>query len=220
MSEMDTNLRAYLDDLVPLRSDSGDWSAVDRVVRVTRRRRRLAAIVALAAALGALVATPAFGVRGALLHLLGADRFPRPADVEGEPVATGPHIILATGRMGEQQWKLVANESDQGLCVHLELIAPQRARSGGCGTTLSKQGVGLFTSSLASGATWIFGPVSRRATTVEIRLADGRSVPARIVAGRGFGTNFYLAMRTMPITLTAVVARGATGSVVGRQDVD
>jgi len=180
----------------------------------------LVVVLTLAAVLGALAATPAFGVRDALLELLGADRFPRPADVEGEPATTGPHIVLAAGQLGDQKWKLVANESDKGLCLHLELIEPQRARSGGCGFALKERGIGLLTSNLASGSTWIFGPVSRRASTVEIRLADGTEIAARIFPGRGFAPNFYLATRATPITPTSVTARGATGSVVGRQDID
>lgn len=148
-----------------------------------------------------------------------SDGFPTPADVQGEPIATGPVVTVATGRLAGQQWKLVANDSDQGLCVHLELTSPQRGRSGGCGASLTSGGVGLFTATVATGATWIFGPVGTRASSVEVSLPDGTSMPARPVGGRGFATNFYVVARATPTTPTAVVARGALGSIVGRQDV-
>lgn len=148
-----------------------------------------------------------------------SDGFPTPADVQGEPISTGPVVTLATGRLAGQQWKLLANDSNQGLCVHLELTSPERGRSGGCGVSRDAGSVGLLTATVATGATWIFGPVGTRARSVEVRLPDGTSVPARAVTGRGFGVNFYVATRAMPTTPASVVARGASGSIVGRQDV-
>lgn len=188
--------------------------AVERgiIVRTFLRDKKMRLLIA---SLGAVF----LGVAIPMAVASVSDGFPTPADVQGEPIATGPIVTVATGRLAGQQWKLVANDSDQGLCVHLELTSPQRGRSGGCGASLTSGGVGLFTATVATGATWIFGPVGTRASTVEVRLPDGTSVPTRAVGGRGFGTNFYVATRATPTTPTAVVARGASGSVVGRQDV-
>lgn len=65
MTEMDTDLRTHLDDLVPLRSDSGDWRAVERAGRAARRREAGLALVAAALLTGAVAVTP---VGGAISH--------------------------------------------------------------------------------------------------------------------------------------------------------
>jgi hypothetical protein len=65
MSDTDSRLRGHLEDLVPLRSDRGDWQAVERSVRNLRRRIAGVALVAGAALIGAASVTP---VGGAISH--------------------------------------------------------------------------------------------------------------------------------------------------------
>lgn len=173
-----------------------------------KTRRLLASVVAVF--LGVTVPLAVASVSGG---------FPAPSDVQNEPVATGPSITVATGRTGSYSWRIVANESDQGLCVHLELVSPDRARTGGCGAGLAAGGVGLLTASVPSGATWVFGPVDAGAKSVDVAFAGGTSVRTRPVSGRGLGMNFYVAARAAEMTPAAVVARAGNGVAVGRQEV-
>lgn len=145
------------------------------------------------------------------------DEFPRPDDVRGEPIATGPEMTLASGALGEQTWRLVVNDSDQGQCVHLELVSPQRARSGGCGLKVQGRGIGLFAANLPSGQTWVFGPVVRSATEVEVQLSDGTVRSVGVIDEPGGRWNFYVATYPRAVTPAAVVARGSRGDIVGRQ---
>jgi hypothetical protein len=95
-----------------------------------RRRGRLIAFAAAAVSAAAL-SIPAFGVGEEIVSIFGGWRsepdFPA-------PVPSGSDIVVASGKDGVV-WKLVANRSDQGLCVGLVYGSGAREEVGqaGCG---------------------------------------------------------------------------------------
>jgi integrase-like protein len=58
---------------------------------------------------------------------------PTPNDVIDEPQQTGPDVTVAAGTTpGGDPWKLIAYESNQGLCLEVQGIAKGNLGSGGC----------------------------------------------------------------------------------------
>jgi len=98
--------------------------------RVRPRRRGVLALAA-AAVVAAVLSLPAFGVGEGIVSIFGAWRsepdFPA-------PVPSASDLVIASGEHG-LPWKLVANRSDQGLCVGLVYGSGAREEVGqaGCG---------------------------------------------------------------------------------------
>jgi hypothetical protein len=82
--------------------------------RVTRRRGRVVAFAA-AAVLAAALSIPAFGVGEEIVSIFGGWR--SEPDYPA-PVPSAADVVIASGDNGVA-WKVVANRSDQGLCLGL-----------------------------------------------------------------------------------------------------
>jgi hypothetical protein len=154
-----------------------------------RSGRRSVAKIALAAALALamVLSVPAFGVvqhvKSWLSDLKGPD----------EPVATAPDVVIASGVDG-QRWKIVATQTDQGLCLFLLTQQfGEQAGLGGCGWASDIRGYGS-----ADDLHWIaggngsghigslnriitYGVAAEDVASVELELANGRTVPADLV---------------------------------------
>jgi hypothetical protein len=152
--------------------------------RRVRRRRILIATMSLLVVLvvGMGVATGAINWRV----------WPMPQDIPPgvEPVALGPEKTIATGSFDEQgrwtPWRLTAFWSDRGLCLHIET---SMWKGGGCGFGVPEEAAISYTAD----SSFLYGPVDRRATRIEVRFEGGevRSVEP-IGRSAGFLVNFYL----------------------------
>lgn len=178
------------------------------------------------------------------------------------PVATAPDVVVATGVTGVP-WKIVATETDQGLCLFkVYTYDGDRVGTGGCGwgtdivgyPSASPHGYGADGDQLhwvegsngsgfSAGLTRriVHGVAATDVATLELELADGRTMDANIVGqpdGINTPVNFWWAV--LPkwvsgvditpnsgdpgaediIPIHAMIARDASGQVLERRIVD
>jgi hypothetical protein len=125
-------------------------------------------------------------------------RIPHPGD---QPVF-GPGIVLATGEVDATPWKLVAYQSDSGLCVDLRI---ERGAGGFCSAGIVRHLV-LGQATIAGlDKMIVHGMVPQRVAAVEVRPVEGDPIPARLVPDPGeLGVNFFVLF----------VPRGTVGEIV------
>jgi hypothetical protein len=251
MIDVEERLRSELHDLVPLDSRR-DWSQVIAGAGLAHEsaqsnRRRLIVILAATAILATLVATPAFGVRGALLDLLGRREVPFTpappaasvikrefADMSsGAPKGMDPRVTPGEARLaatlefgGVIRHVWVAPTATGGFCYLFEGL------SGGCteiktGPIILDGGFGArpgaITPSLESLAGRIY---STQATQLRVAFEDGRTMVLPFVyVSEPIGAGFFAYKPTpaeeqpghRPLDVVVVDAEGIE---VGRETID
>lgn len=160
----------------------------------SRRRTRRLGIAALATA--TLLSAPAFAVVRHVTSWMSTLVGP------GAPVPTAPDVVIASGVSGVA-WKIVATETDQGLCLFLLYEwSGERLGKGGCGWGTDVHGYPGATPRgyRASGERlhWVegsnaggssagldrriaMGVAAAEVASVDLVLADGRTLPAHLV---------------------------------------
>lgn len=211
------------------------------------RRRRLVVALAVAAVLGTLVATPAFGVRGALLHLFGRSDVPFTgappaasvikhefADMSsGAPKGMDPRVASGQARLagafafdGAKRHVWVAPTADGGFCYLFEGI------SGGCTQTKTATIVldgsffarpGDTTPALEALAGRIYSP---RASQLRVVFEDGKTTVLPFVyVSKPIDAGFFT-YKPKPAEERAghrpqdVVVVDASGTEIGRETID
>ncbi|MGH2660631.1 MAG: hypothetical protein ACRDHS_13475, partial [Actinomycetota bacterium] len=124
----------------------------------------------------------------------------------------GPGIVLATGEVDGTPWRLIAYQSESGLCVDLEI---ERGAIGGCGPVPIGGDLVLGQGRvLGVDRTIIHGEVSDRVASVEVRPVEGNPFAADIIPDPdGLGANFFVVFVPRD-TLGQVVALDAAGNVL------
>ena len=228
-------LAAALDRLVPAVAFEPDWADVlaraDAKVPVYRNRRVWYALAAAAIVLGILV-SPAFGLGGRILDFFTGSPAPEHVKQElafGSNVVdpeidelmhqqAGSHVLVgqARGLLAAQTpagllliWG--APTSDGGLCTYMRVDG---ASSGwlSCDTLASDSGpfVGTAEERNEGGKTvrYVSGQARDEIASIELRLADGTTVPVRLV-----GSFFFRALLPGQEP-AALVGRDSSGGVV------
>ena len=251
----DPMLRA-LDELVPAAPhETGDWAGVLAAAGVKPRRarrpsrRQLIAAVAALAVLGTLVATPALGVRGLILGLIGRTNVSfvsspgAPAKIklefleldQGAPAGMAQHplpdearSITFRGAGGQKHVLWVAPTRSGGFCSI-------GVASGGCLAKDERAQAGPVT--IGGGFSEARGqaPVVREVdgvvlspsvATLTLEFADGKSIPLPFVyVSSPIDAGFYFYGVPAPHQSAghrpvAVVARDAAGTVVATKRLD
>ncbi len=251
----DPLLRA-LDELVPAGAhETGDWAAVLAAAGAEPRRgrrpsrRQLIAAVAALAVLGTLVATPALGVRGLILGLIGRTNVSfvsspgAPAKIrlefleldQGAPAGMAPHplpdearSITFRGAGGQKHVLWVAPTSSGGFCSI-------GVASGGCLAKDERALAGPVTVgggySQARGEAPVMREVngvvlSAAVATLTLEFADGTSMPLPFVyVSSPIDAGFYFFGVPSPHQSAghwpvAVVARNTAGTVIATKRLD
>ncbi len=211
------------------------------------RQRKLVVLLAVAAVLGALLATPAFGVRDALLHLLGRSDVPftgaPPAESvikrefagmsSGAPKGMDPRVTSGQARLagtftfgGVKRHVWVAPTETGGFCYLFEGL------SGGCthveadpiildGSFFARRGA--TTPAMESLAGRIYAP---DATQLSVSFEDGRTmVLPFIYVSEPIGAGFFMYKPTRaeeqagkrPVHIILLDAHGAE---IGRETIN
>jgi hypothetical protein len=116
---------------------------------------------------------------------------------------TRPKVKVAEGTVAGKSWALIAYESNAGLCVDLQMSS---GSGGGCGLDVPDKGdLGLnLGSQVGLPKTIIHGIVSRRVSTLQVRLDDGETRNVEIVEGpERFEVDFFAAF--LPRNVTGVL---------------
>jgi hypothetical protein len=145
------------------------------------------------------------------------------ASISAEPVPRGPEVLLARGVAARIPWTLTAQQSNMGLCVHVNYGPGQ---SGGCGSGVRGEspastgrhfispGVGHAVQQRVS---FLTGIVAARVARVQLRLRTRTlDVPVIIAAPPSLKTNvgFYIVVAKGRIALKAAVAYDVRGRVL------
>lgn len=238
-------LAEALDRLVPpFAADGGDWGDVVTRAGDTRRTRRLLLAAAVVGA-AALLATPAFGLRGFVADLLGridvpfAGGQPAPTEVKAEfyDLGLGGPPSIAPGVIAAQTRKVATFHTDGK--THVLYVAPTR-KGGFCWIATGAFG-GCWPSPVGparrlnvtwqmaapSGPHWIeqVGGMVRahHARRLLVRYADGSSTDVRFYyVSKPIGAGFFFLRvpsghDTAASRVAAVEALDADGKVVARQ---
>jgi hypothetical protein len=178
--------------------------------RRIRRRMGAGAIGFVVSVLGIFLAWQAFGLGGGG-QVIG-DGALTPAPRPGDQRVVGPRIVLASGEVDGRPWRLVAYESESGLCVDVEI---ERGAVGGCGSIPIDRDLELGQGSVFGlDKMIVHGKVSERVALVEVRPVEGSPVAASIIRDPGgLGVNFFV-LFVQPDTLGEVVAVDAAGNVL------
>jgi hypothetical protein len=219
MTDLDPEISVMLDRLVRDPQEAGEWERVlvdaGAIKQPRPRRRRSPRLVLVLAALAALATAlafvPALAGQGYFWFL---DHAPKPTT----PVVT---VTSFTDRSGTT-WQLTAYRDDRGLCV--QLTNGTGGGASGCASDLPLN-AGVYGSG-ASQRTFVYGPVTTEAQSVEIS-GSGEQVEATVTtAPEALQTDikFYIAqlpegMPGTPLTVKALDGQGhtvATLAVPGR----
>lgn len=175
--------------------------------------------------LSLLVALVAFSVP---LGVAASGRWPIPDDIsEGvEPKAIGPEVELASGTNNGVDWRLLANESDQGICVTLEHTGgPRDGGGGGCGFDLPGRVVGVNETGVpAANMAVVSGPTVTDVEQVTLILHNGKviNLPTKAApAELDRELNFYVAVipeSSPEASVRTVVGLNALDGVIGQVD--
>jgi hypothetical protein len=178
--------------------------------RRIRRRVSAGAIGLVVSVLGALLVWQAFRSTGGGEVIGGPELTPIPQP--GDQRVFGPGIVLANGEVDGKPWKLLAYQSESGLCVDLEI---EHGAVGGCGPVPIDRDLELVQGGvLGLGKMIIHGNVSGRVASVEVRPVEGEPVSTSIIPDPGgLGVNFFVAFVPRD-TLGEVVALDAAGHVL------
>lgn len=212
MTDLDPQITAMLDQLVPVPEEAGDWERVltdaDAIEQPRERRRRAHTLALVLAAFAALAAgfafAPALAGQGYFWFLeYGA---PKPTT----PVVT---VTSITDRSGTT-WQLTAYRHDDELCIQLTNAAGTREGAGGCASADMPLNAGVYGAGDPHGA-FVFGPVTADAQTVEISGSGERVEAAAATPPEALQTDikFYVAqlpdgMPGAPLTVKALDANG------------
>lgn len=130
----------------------------------------------------------------------------------GDPRAFGQRMVLASGEVDGTPWRLLAYQSESGLCVDLEI---ERGAVGGCGPVpIGRELVLGQGSVLGVDGMIIHGEVSERVASVEVRRVEGDPIVTSIIPDPGgLGVNFFVAFVPRD-TLGEVVALDAAGNIL------
>ena len=178
--------------------------------RRIRRRVGAGAIGFVVSVLGVLLVWQAFRPAGGG-QVIG-DGALTPAPRPGDQRVVGPRIALASGEVDGRPWRLVAYESESGLCVDVEI---EQGAVGGCGSIPIDRDLELGQGSVFGlDKMIIHGKVSKRVALVEVRPVEGSQVAASVIPDPGgLGVNFFV-LFVPPDTLGDVVAVDAAGNVL------
>lgn len=178
--------------------------------RRIRRRMGAGAIGFVVSVLGVLLVWQAFRPAGGG-QVIGDDVL-TPAPPPGDQRVVGPQIVLASGEVDGTPWRLVAYESESGLCVDVEI---EQGAVGGCGSMPLDRDLEVGQGSVSGlDKMIIHGKVSERVARVEVHPVEGSPVAARIISDPGgLGVNFFV-LFVPPDTLGDVVAVDAAGNVL------
>lgn len=187
-----------------------------------KRRIRRLGIAALATA--ALLSAPAFAIVRHVASWMSTLVGP------GAPVPTAPDVVIASGVSGVA-WKIVATETDQGLCLFLLYEwGGDRQGTGGCGWGTDVHGYpGATPRGYGAGGDrlhWVegsnaggssagldrriaMGVAAEEVASVDLVLADGRTLPAHLVERpEGIGVPLNLWWAVLPPEVAGVDLTG------------
>jgi hypothetical protein len=135
-------------------------------------------------------------------------------------------VVVAAGEIDGHSWQLQVHESDAGLCV--DLLGGGRA----CFDVSGRHAAGVAVDATVAGDSTgtarprlaaVYGPVSRDAARIAIRLASGKVVETSPVGqDAGFAVNFYVYVAQAPTDLppgdelNGVIAYDANGNELDR----
>lgn len=139
-----------------------------------------------------------------------------PDDVAREPVPLEAARILTSGSVNDTlSWKLLAYQSDRGICVDVALSGTRNLVSGGCG--FAKRGIGVARTYIpAAGLTWIYGPAASEAASVKVSATNGRTVSARTIAQSSGDRSFYVATVAGDVGVESIAAVDRKGETLDR----
>lgn len=150
-------------------------------------------------------------------------------DEPWEPNQTGPETAVVAGQTSSgKDWRVVAYESDQGLCVNIDYESPSGANGGGCGFdiedrpgTADDRAAGVVTSIDGSvNTTFVYGPAAAGVDRVEVTTKNGKvlELPTKAApANLGSNASFFATSVPGEAYVDTVVAKNARGEVMGRQ---
>jgi hypothetical protein len=140
----------------------------------------------------------------------------RDAEAHAELVQYGP--VIATGAVGEHTWQLRGRIADDGVWSSVD-------GGGGGGGALPFQDVGWKKLGHFGSVGWgerhgpgaprtrtLDGVVSKQTAAIDVRLADGTSLPARIIDTGDPRASFFVAVWSAPSRWEALIARDAAGA--------
>lgn len=177
--------------------------------RRIRRRVSAGAVALVVSVLGALLVWLAFrSAGGQVIGNTDLTPIPHPGDQR----VFGPGVVLASGEVDGRPWKLLAYQSESGLCVDLEI---EQGAAGGCGPVPLDGDLVLMQGGIFGLDKMILhGMVSERVAVVEVRSVEGHPVATSIIPDPGgLGVNFFV-LFVPPDTLGEVVAVDAAGNVL------
>lgn len=139
-----------------------------------------------------------------------------PNDIAREPVPLEAARVLTSGSINDSlSWKLLAYQSDRGICIDIALSGTRNLVSGGCG--FAKRGIGVARTYIpAAGLTWIYGPAANEAASVKVSATNGRSVSARTIAPASSDASFYVATVAGDVGVESIAAVDRTGKTLDR----
>lgn len=198
-----------------------DSEHVRKTVRRRRARRRITAggLAVVLASAGLALSVYALGP-ASLFRTADPGESPEPspsARGEGDGVhREGPEVVVARGTASGEPWALIAYESDNGLCVEIEV---EGGRGGGCGFDVpGRSDLGLNVGSQAGiSGSIVHGVVSQRVAILVVRLKSGERLHPEILDGPdGLDANFFALF--LPSTSEGVIeARDDQGVVLDRE---
>jgi hypothetical protein len=224
MTDVDPQIGAILDGLVPAPDEAGKWERVLGDARAIERPRShlrssrplvLASAVLAALAAAALAFVPALAGQGYFWFL----------DAGGPQPTTPVVTVTSITDRSDTTWELTAYRDNRGLCFQLTSRAKTGGGMGACASDMPLN-AGVFGAGAGNGA-FVVGPVTSDAQNVEI-TGSGQHVEATAVpAPEALQTDikFYVAqlpegMAAAPLMLKALDDQGdvvATWAVPGRQ---
>jgi hypothetical protein len=177
--------------------------------RRIRRRVSAGAIGLVVSVLGALLVWLAFRPAGG--QVIGSTDL-TPIPPPGDQRVFGPAVVLASGDVDGRPWKLLAYQSESGLCVDLEI---EQGAAGGCGAVPIDGDLVLMQGGVFGlDKIILHGMVSERVAAVEVRSVKGHPVATPIIPDPGeMGVNFFV-LFVPPDALGEVVAVDAAGNVL------
>lgn len=232
MSNYNPHIAAALDRVLPRTAEAGDWDRVLHDAQASRskrplvglmdaaRRRRTLAFAAICL-LAALVSVPALAVTRGWWFL----------DFGG-PKPVTKIVEVESGSPTSGRWALSAFVSEsEGVCVALTMQPPSVTGAQSCGAPVrgapdASEGQArphwfgyTYTSGSQNDPAFVFGPAAAAVQRVDIVFADGatRSI-ATIAAPHELGLTLRFFVTEVPTdtAVQALVARGATGTVLER----
>jgi hypothetical protein len=155
---------------------------------VTSRKWWATSVLATAVVLGAAISV---ALAESSDHPLTQD------DLDREPKAIGPAVVLQKGSTGGIDWTITAYDSDRGRCVDLTTSGAVSGSGGACGTGVPDEvAVSTVTDNfVAADRTFIYGEADEGVELVVLTLTDGNTIQvgeSSFIDPAEFDTRFFV----------------------------